>query len=85
MARAVAPAMKEGGKGAIVNVSSGSAFTGTGSSIAYAASKAALNVMTLSLARALAPEIRVKRGLPRRHADPLVAGGPGRGKLSRLY
>ena len=64
MTRAVTPAMQEGGKGAIVNVSSGSGFTGSGSSIAYAASKAALNVMTLSLARALAPEIRVNAVCP---------------------
>ena len=64
MVRAVVPAMKEQGKGAIVNVSSGSAFTGTGSSIAYAASKAALNAMTLSFARALAPEIRVNAVCP---------------------
>jgi len=64
MARAVTPAMQEQGKGAIVNVSSGSGFSGSGSSIAYAASKAALNVMTFSLARALAPEIRVNAVCP---------------------
>jgi len=64
MARAVAPQMKKQGKGAIVNVSSVSAMTGSGSSIAYAASKGALNTMTLSLARALAPEIRVNAVCP---------------------
>jgi 3-oxoacyl-[acyl-carrier protein] reductase len=64
MVRAVTPAMKEQGRGAIVNISSGSGFSGSGSSIAYAASKAALNVMTYSLARALAPEIRVNAVCP---------------------
>ena len=64
MVRAVAPAMKEQGRGAIVNISSGSGFSGSGSSIAYAASKGALNTMTLSLARALAPEIRVNAVCP---------------------
>ena len=64
MARAVAPAMQKQGRGAIVNISSGSAFTGSGSSIAYAASKGALNVLTFSLARALAPEIRVNAVCP---------------------
>ncbi len=64
MVRAVTPAMQEQGRGAIVNVSSGSGFSGSGSSIAYAASKAALNVMTYSLARALAPEIRVNAVCP---------------------
>ena len=62
--RAVTPAMQEQGRGAIVNVSSGSGFSGSGSSIAYATSKAALNVMTFSLARALAPEIRVNAVCP---------------------
>ena len=64
MVRSVVPAMKNQGRGAIVNVSSVSAMTGSGSSIAYAASKAALNVMTFSLARALAPEIRVNAVCP---------------------
>ena len=64
MVRAVTPHMKAHGKGAIVNVSSLSAMTGSGSSIAYAVSKGALNTMTLSLARALAPEIRVNAVCP---------------------
>ncbi|HJN88556.1 MAG: SDR family oxidoreductase [Dehalococcoidia bacterium] len=64
MARAVAPQMKAQGKGAIVNVSSTSGISGSGSSIAYAASKGALNTMTLSLARALGPEIRVNSVCP---------------------
>lgn len=45
--------------GAIVNISSISAISGVGSSIAYAASKGALSTMTLSLAHALSPEVRV--------------------------
>jgi len=64
MVRAVAPAMQAQGKGAVVNISSGSGFSGSGSSIAYAASKGALNTMTLSLARALAPAIRVNAVCP---------------------
>ena len=62
--RAVLPHLKAQGKGSIVNVSSISAITGGGSSIAYAASKAALNTMTISLARSLAPEIRVNAVCP---------------------
>ncbi|HEX3954018.1 MAG TPA: SDR family oxidoreductase [Stellaceae bacterium] len=57
--RAFAPLMKESGDGVIVNISSGAATAGTGSSIIYGASKAALNTMSMSLARVLAPEIRV--------------------------
>src|SRR5207244_377916 len=40
------------------NVTSVAAFAGVGSSMAYAASKAALTTLTKSLARALAPTIR---------------------------
>jgi 3-oxoacyl-[acyl-carrier protein] reductase len=43
----------------IVNISSVAGVTGVGSNVAYAASKAALDSMTRSLARALAPNIRV--------------------------
>ena len=62
--RAVAPHMKARGEGAIVNVSSTAGLRGTGSSIAYAVSKAGLNVLTQSLARVLAPEIRVNAVCP---------------------
>lgn len=64
MVRAVAPAMKAQGEGAIVNISSVAGILGIGSSIAYAASKGALNTMTLSLARVLGPEIRINAICP---------------------
>ena len=57
--RAFVPLLRETGDGVIVNVSSGAAQSGTGSSIIYGASKAALNTMSMSLARVLGPEIRV--------------------------
>jgi 3-oxoacyl-[acyl-carrier protein] reductase len=43
----------------IVNISSVAAVTGIGSNVAYCASKAAIDSMTRSLGRALAPQIRV--------------------------
>jgi 3-oxoacyl-[acyl-carrier protein] reductase len=58
-ARAVAPLMKRNKQGAIVNVGSIAGSTGTGSSLPYAVSKAAVHGLTKSLAHALAPEIRV--------------------------
>jgi 3-oxoacyl-[acyl-carrier protein] reductase len=64
MIRACVPAMKQQGKGAIVNISSISGVMGIGSSTAYVASKGALNAMTLALARALAPQIRVNAVCP---------------------
>ena len=64
MIRAVEPIMKKNGFGSVVNISSIAGKTGIGSSIAYAASKGALNTMTLSLAKALGPEIRVNTVCP---------------------
>lgn len=63
-ARAVAPHMQAGEGGQIINISSVSSLTGKGSSIPYTASKAALNNLTLSLARVLAPKIRVNAIAP---------------------
>jgi len=57
--RAFVPLLRESGDGVIVNISSGAAEHGTGSSIIYGASKAALNTMSMALARVLSPEIRV--------------------------
>ena len=57
--RAFVPMLKASGDGVIVNISSGAATAGTGSSIIYGASKAALNTMSMALARVLGPEIRV--------------------------
>jgi 3-oxoacyl-[acyl-carrier protein] reductase len=48
----------------VLMISSIAGVTGIGSSVAYAATKGALNTMTLSLARALAPKIRVNALCP---------------------
>ena len=57
--RAALPLMRRSGFGTIVNISSIAAVTAMGSNIAYCASKAAVDNLTKSLARALAPDIRV--------------------------
>ena len=77
MIRAVAPAMQRQGHGAIVNVSSIAGLMGMGSSVAYAASKGALNTMTLSLARALGPAIRVNAVCPGFVETRWLTGGLG--------
>ena len=56
--------MRELGRGVIINVSSVSGYTGYGSSIPYATSKAAVLSLGRSLALALAPEIRVNSVAP---------------------
>lgn len=63
-ARAFAPALRAGGRGRIVNISSIAGFDAQGSSIAYASSKAALNHLTRCLAVALAPDVLVNGVAP---------------------
>lgn len=58
-ARAVAPIIKQNKIGSIINIGSIAGITGSGSSLPYAVSKAAVHGLTKSLAHALAPEIRV--------------------------
>jgi 3-oxoacyl-[acyl-carrier protein] reductase len=59
MIRAFRPLLEVGEGGVVVNISSIAGVTAVGSNVAYCASKAALDSMTMSLARALAPNIRV--------------------------
>ena len=57
--RAFRPLLEAGEGGVVVNITSEAAKSGRGSNVAYVASKAGLNAMTIALARALAPKIRV--------------------------
>jgi 3-oxoacyl-[acyl-carrier protein] reductase len=82
MARACAPALKAN-KGSVVNVSSVASLLGTGSSIAYAASKAALNSVTKSLARVLGPEVRVNAVLPGYVDTPWQTGALGQERANQ--
>jgi len=87
LVRACAPALKAR-RGSIVNVSSVAAVLGTGSSIAYAASKAALNTMTFSLARVLAPEVRVNCVCPGHTNTPwhvAARGAAGAAEVEKRY
>jgi 3-oxoacyl-[acyl-carrier protein] reductase len=87
MIRACAAALKEA-HGCVINVSSVASLLGTGSSIAYAASKAALDTMTLSLARALGPEIRlnvVAPGYVRTPWQVAAHGADGAADLERRF
>jgi 3-oxoacyl-[acyl-carrier protein] reductase len=74
MIRAFAPLLRESGDGVVINVSSVSGFTASGSSVAYAASKAALDNMTMALGRALGPQIRLMCVSPGAVNTDFVAG-----------
>ncbi len=72
-----AGAKASGRSSSVVNVSSVAGISGFGSSVAYAASKGALNTMTMSLARALAPRIRVNAVCPGFIDTPWFTKGRG--------
>src|SRR3954454_23646007 len=72
-----AGANASGRASAVVNVSSVAGISGVGSSVAYAASKGALNTITYSLARALAPLIRVNTVCPGYIDTPWFTKGRG--------
>ncbi|QDT10670.1 SDR family NAD(P)-dependent oxidoreductase [Planctomycetes bacterium K23_9] len=87
--RAAADLLQAGDGGSVVNISSVAGITGSGSSIAYCATKGGLNTMTKSLARVMAPKVRVnavcpgpidsrwiKEGNPSWDLDEMTAGYP---------
>ena len=84
MIKAVVPYMKQQGGGAIVNDSSLAGINGVGSSIAYVTSKAALNIMTKSLAHVLGPEIRINTVAPGPIQTRWLKGGMGDEAYSAL-
>ena len=77
MIRALAPLLKQHPPAAVVNMSSIASLTGMGSSVAYAASKGALNALTLALARSLGPELRVNAIAPGLVDTPWLKNGMG--------
>lgn len=94
--RACAPHMNEAGEGAIVNVASVAGVAAIGSSVPYCASKAGLINMTVSMARALGPKIRVncvapgfiegdwlKAGLGK-HYEPVKAANEAKAVLGKV-
>jgi NAD(P)-dependent dehydrogenase (short-subunit alcohol dehydrogenase family) len=77
MIRAARALLEASGKASVLMTSSIAAVTGVGSSVAYAASKGALNTMTISLARSLAPKIRVNAICPGFIDTPWFTKGVG--------
>jgi NAD(P)-dependent dehydrogenase (short-subunit alcohol dehydrogenase family) len=77
MIRAFAPLLRGSTNAAVVNVSSIAPLIGGGSSVAYIASKGALNALSLVLARVLGPEIRVNVIAPGMVDSPWLRNGLG--------
>ena len=77
MIRALEPLLRLHPPGAVVNMSSIASLTGMGSSVAYAASKGALNTLTMALARAMGPEVRLNAIAPGLVDTPWLKNGMG--------
>jgi 3-oxoacyl-[acyl-carrier protein] reductase len=77
MIRAFAPLLNDAMRAAVVNVSSIAPLIGGGSSLAYIASKGALNALSLTLARVLGPKIRVNVVAPGMVDSPWLRNGLG--------
>lgn len=77
MTRALAPLLRQNAGAGVVNVSSVASLMGRGSSLAYMASKGALNAMTVGLARSLAPHVRVNAIAPGLVETPWLQEGLG--------
>ncbi len=76
--RDLTPALRAGRDPCVVNVSSAAARTGLGSNIAYVGAKAAMDAMTVALAKALAPQIRLVSVAPSAVDTPFVPGRDAR-------
>jgi 3-oxoacyl-[acyl-carrier protein] reductase len=81
--RAATPWLKQA-RGAIVMTSSIGGVTGIASSMAYAASKGALNLLTRSLALTLAPEVRVNTVCPGAIQTRWLKAGMGEAQYEQL-
>jgi NAD(P)-dependent dehydrogenase (short-subunit alcohol dehydrogenase family) len=84
MVRAFAPLLGRHPGAAIVNVSSIASLMGAGSSLAYMASKGALNALTMGLARALGPALRVNAIAPGLVETPWLQSGHGADKYAEM-
>ncbi|HWW30216.1 MAG TPA: SDR family oxidoreductase [Steroidobacteraceae bacterium] len=84
MTRAFAALLRDRPGAAVVNVSSIASLLGGGSSIAYVASKGALNALTLSLARVLGPQVRVNAVAPGMVDSPWLKNGLGPERFAKM-
>lgn len=84
MIRAARALLEASDRPSVLMVSSIAGVTGIGSSVAYAASKGALNTMTIDLARALAPKIRVNAICPGFIDTPWHAKGLSADQIERM-
>jgi 3-oxoacyl-[acyl-carrier protein] reductase len=84
MTRALEPLLKLQPGAGVVNVSSIASLLGGGSSIAYIASKGALNALTMTLARVLGPQIRVNAVAPGMVDSPWLRNGLGAERFAAM-